>query len=126
MKDTLSRKEFLKQLSLICLGVVGAGSLFSGCGSDKGEQAGTQGGEAPEASAPQADPCADLTGLSETDINIRKNFQYVGKSEKPDQYCNNCQFWIPPEGDQFCGGCQIIKGPINPKGWCQQWVARQS
>jgi hypothetical protein len=36
---------------------------------------------------------------------------------KDGQRCDNCQFWIPPEGDGP-GGCKVVEGDIAPEAWC--------
>jgi len=43
---------------------------------------------------------------------------------KGDQRCDNCQFWISPEGDGP-GQCQIVEGDIDPNGWCNLWAKQQ-
>ncbi len=36
------------------------------------------------------------------------------------QRCEICLQFLPP------GQCQIVQGPINPKGWCQFFAAREN
>ena len=36
------------------------------------------------------------------------------------QYCDNCLFWQPARE-----GCSLFpQNSVEPKGWCQSWVAR--
>jgi hypothetical protein len=125
--NQLSRKEFLKRLGALGLGVFGATSLLNACG----------GGDKPAAEKPMAepktaepqmsaaeDPCGDLSGLTEAEINMRSQFKYVAQTPEAGKNCSNCALYIAPAEGAECGGCQIIKGPINPNGWCMQWVQK--
>lgn len=123
MDNAISRKEFLQRLSLLGLSVFGAAGVLNSCGSSDNGGGQTQKPVTPPPAA-EKDPCGDTTGLTETDLNIRKNFQYVAKSTDPSKVCDNCQFWKAPEAGAFCGGCQIIQGPMNPKGYCNQWLQK--
>jgi hypothetical protein len=120
MSDKLNRREFLLKLSALGLGAFGAGTLMNACG--KKEE------PAPKASQPAmeetADPCADLSGLTEEEKQLRVTFEYVAKTPFPEKHCTNCGFWIEPEAGAACGGCKVIKGPIHPKGYCKSWVAK--
>jgi hypothetical protein len=51
-----------------------------------------------------------------------KNSVQYQPDPKGDQRCDNCQFWIPPEGGSDMGGCQIVQGEIHPSGWCNLWA----
>jgi hypothetical protein len=68
--------------------------------------------------------CNDLSGLTEADIQMRQTLQYVDESPEPEKLCSNCQLFIAPEGDAACGGCQVIKGPIAPGGYCTSWAQK--
>lgn len=123
MKREMSRRGFLRSIPLYGFGAYSIlGSLS--CGSNESNQADTA--SQPKMEKPESDPCSDLTGLAEADLNIRKTFEYAAKSPVPEKVCDNCQFWVVPEAGAQCGGCQIIKGPINPKGYCKQWVAKSA
>ena len=120
MKKEISRSQFIQRLSMLGLGAVGLGGVLSGCGSDNETQSGAE----TQAKTAAPDPCADLAGLTEADLNIRKTFEYVAETPIPEKLCDNCQFWTVPAAGSPCGGCQIIKGPIHYKGYCKQWVAK--
>lgn len=120
MSDELNRREFLLKLSTLGLGAFGVGTLMNACG--KKEE------PAPESSQPAmeeaADPCADLSGLTEEEKQLRVTFEYVTKTPIQEKRCDNCGFWIEPEAGAACGGCKVIKGPIHPEGYCKSWVAQ--
>jgi hypothetical protein len=37
---------------------------------------------------------------------------------KNGQTCDSCANWIPGPRPDAPGACQVVEGPINPKGWC--------
>ena len=120
MSDRLNRREFLQKMSLLGLGVFGAGSLLNACG--KTEES------APKTSAPAvqqtADPCADLSGVPDDQKQLRVTFEYVPKSPDPEKHCKNCGFWVEPAAGSPCGGCKLFQGPVNPAGYCKSWVIK--
>jgi hypothetical protein len=124
MKDEkVSRKDFLKQLGMFGAVSVGASSILSACGGGGGdqEQSGNGGGGMQEKAATE-DPCTDVSGLTDQEKQTRKQFQYVGESPNPEKLCSNCALYTKPEGDNPCGGCTLVKGPINPDGYCTAWA----
>jgi hypothetical protein len=112
VKETISRKEFLQRCALMGIAVAGGGSLLAGCGG---------GGDSNQTTG-EDDPCGDATGLNESDLQMRSSLKYVAKSTEPDKDCANCKFYQVVEGSE-CGGCQLFKGPVNPKGYCTSWFA---
>lgn len=106
MKNKINRKEFLKKLPLLGLTIVGGGFILQNCAKSKTDE----------------DPCADLSKLSEEEKQTRKDFEYVSKSQFPDKLCDNCELWVAPEEGTICGGCEIMEGPIHPKGYCNVWA----
>lgn len=135
-----TRKEFLSEVSKWSA-VVAGGAWLSACGSssEQSENYSQQDGDAPLAMQQEAeeeikeesrmndlagtDGCNDLSGLTEREISIREQLQYVAQSENAEQVCKNCRFWLPAQPGDNCGGCQLIKGPIHPNGWCASWAA---
>ncbi len=107
--NSISRKAFLGKISMLGLAGAGAGVFLKGCGN---------GEEATEA----ADPCADLSGLSESDIQLRETLQYVAETPNPEERCDNCEYWIDDQHGPQCGGCTLFAGPVHPAGWCVSWV----
>ena len=106
MKNKINRKEFLKQLPILGIALFGSGLFLQSCSKSKTEE----------------DPCSDLSKLTEDEKETRKDFEYVSKSPYPEKLCDNCELWLAPEEGNFCGGCEIMEGPIHPKGYCNAWV----
>ncbi|MBI38910.1 MAG: high-potential iron-sulfur protein [Leptospiraceae bacterium] len=111
--DKYSRKDFLKRGLVAGAAIAGAGTFLSYCRKP-----------ADEGSDQAALSCDDTTGLSEADIATRTQNGYVDISSKAGQTCSNCALYTQPTGGSSCGGCQAVKGPINPAGWCNLWVAQ--
>lgn len=123
MDNKMNRKEFLQKLGL--LGIVGVGgtAVLNSCGGESKEAAKPP---APAAAKTGDDPCGDLTGLTDIDKATRKNLQYAAKSTDPKKECDICNFWVKPEAGNTCGACQLVKGPINPKGSCISFAPKQT
>lgn len=127
-KKELSRRDFLIRSGALGAVALGSGAILSACGGGQ-EQA-----EAPaamEEPAMESEPmmaeagCSDLSGLSEADVQMRQTLQYVEASADPEKTCANCMLFVAPEEGAACGGCQIIKGPIAPGGFCTSWSPKQ-
>lgn len=43
---------------------------------------------------------------------------------KNGQQCDQCQHWIPGANANAQGTCQVVAGPISPKGWCVAFVKK--
>lgn len=109
--DKVSRRSVLRLLgSTPALAAIGASGLsvgIAGCGKKT-----------------EPDSCSDVGALSEPEKMARSALQYSDKSPFPDKRCQICNlFQAPPSPDQ-CGSCQIVKGPIHPKGYCTGFVAK--
>jgi hypothetical protein len=113
-----SRRVFLRRA--LALGAAGAGGgvLLSACGGDGDGGDGESGG----GESGGGGVTCDTSGLTQEEKKQRQRFQYVAQTEKPNERCNNCQFWKPDQVEGECGGCQLFPGPVNPKGWCNSWV----
>lgn len=134
----ITRKKFLANAGMFSLSAVVGGTWLSSCASPSGqpeqESATDIPAQDPESNTSDAAPmgseteaCNDLSGLSEQEVSQREQLQYVAQSPKEEQICANCQFWQPSEDEATaCGGCQLIKGPIHPNGWCQTWSPKQT
>lgn len=140
----MDRRRFLSRLGMLS----GFGLLFSskdliGAGNERFQQApgseqatqkapGTSSNKEASASSSNGKEqaaasdftCTDVSGLDEQQRKTREALQYVDDSPKEDQRCNNCQFYVPPEGEAQCGTCQTVPGPIHPQGYCLAWVAK--
>jgi hypothetical protein len=132
--DTINRKDFFKKMGALGVAAFSASALVSACsGSESGKTASNDTPAPPAPAAPEApakatadDPCSDLTGLSEADIKGREALGYIAESNVDGQVCTNCNFWQEPAEGSPCGGCQLMKGPIHPDGWCKSWFAKKA
>lgn len=106
----MDRKNFFKQFGLMGAVAVGAGALLTACGGGSEKTA--------------VDPCTDLTGLTQGDLDMRNNLGYVEKTTVDGQNCANCQLLKAPEGGSSCSGCLLFKGPVTQDGWCKSWVVK--
>lgn len=132
MKAKMTRGEFLRSLLLIGFGAAGSGALIASCsggGEDSTQTASQPKQSRPKASKPVAsdDPCADVSGLTDTELQMRnETLKYVAKTPDPAKRCDNCKFWTPAAEGAACGGCELIKGPINPEGYCTSWFVQDT
>jgi hypothetical protein len=75
--------------------------------------------------SPAALNCTDVTGLSPADVTVRTSLAYSDVSMEAGKSCTSCQQFVPPPaGVTACGTCKVVKGPINPKGYCKSFVAK--
>ncbi|MET0283687.1 MAG: high-potential iron-sulfur protein [Polyangiales bacterium] len=70
------------------------------------------------------DGCTDLTGLTEGEKTARAALQYTDRSMQNDKRCDLCSFYQPVADAAACGGCQLVKGPIHPKGYCTAFAVK--
>jgi hypothetical protein len=68
--------------------------------------------------------CTDTSGLAPTDISIRTSLGYVDTSVEAGKSCSSCQQFVPSPAAGACGTCKVVKGPINPNGYCKSYVAK--
>lgn len=124
-KQNSSRREFLQKLTVFGTAGIVTPIVISACGG--GDGGAGQGGTDEATAVNDANfSCTDTSGLTEQEIQMRENAEYVDATPNPDQYCANCELFEPPAGDAECGGCQVIQGPIHPDGYCTLWVAQQA
>lgn len=102
MNEKLSRRDVLQKSA--ALGVL---VVAGGCGKAE----------------PKALSCTDTMSLSAADAQVRTSLAYVDTSTEPGKHCSNCQQFLPAAPD-VCGACKIVKGPINPGGYCKSFVAK--
>ena len=68
--------------------------------------------------------CVDTMGLSPDEVAARVNtLAYVDKSPYPDKLCSGCLQYQPAMQGQ-CGSCKVVKGPINPAGYCKSFAPK--
>lgn len=69
--------------------------------------------------------CTDTTGLAAADVTTRTSLGYTDVSTEVGKSCTNCQQFVPTS-PTTCGTCKVLKGPINPKGYCKSFVLKPS
>lgn len=111
MSDGITRRDMMKRSLLVLGAAAGAGAVLSGCGDDDGGGGG------------DGLTCTDTSGLTEQEIQLRQQQEYTDSSPFEDKVCDNCRFWQAPSQPDSCGTCQVVKGPIHPKGHCKLWAA---
>ncbi len=112
-----SRRAFLQRMSF----AAAAGSVFASCRSESAQEAGIA--TMNVASSERASiSCTDVSKLTEQQIQTRKLLQYVDESPHAEKRCDNCRLFVAPDEGEKCGGCQVVPGPIHPKGYCTAWI----
>src|SRR6185437_95598 len=105
MDEKLSRRDVLqKSAAFGILAAFGAGA--AACKSE-----------------PAKLSCVDTTSLSSADAMVRTSLSYVDNSMEPGKNCQKCQQFLPG-APNACGGCKVLKGPINPSGYCKSFAAK--
>lgn len=68
--------------------------------------------------------CTDTSALKPDELTVRTTTAaYVENAPDPAKKCSGCVQYQP--GPQnACGSCKVVKGPINPEGYCKLWVAK--
>ncbi|HXV42272.1 MAG TPA: high-potential iron-sulfur protein, partial [Anaerolineae bacterium] len=125
-QSAFSRRNFLKRAVFIGAAGLMVPGLLSACGNEGAAQRTetASSGNSPEKEANVVAACAATAELSTIDSATRKSLNYVDESPEPEKFCANCRFFKQPEADAVCGGCEIVGGPIAPKGYCNTWVAQ--
>jgi hypothetical protein len=72
----------------------------------------------------EPDSCQDVAALSDADKATRTALQYVDRAPDKERRCALCTYWQPPKDPADCGGCQLVKGPIHPNGYCSSFAAK--
>ncbi|HEY6880664.1 MAG TPA: high-potential iron-sulfur protein [Polyangiales bacterium] len=103
MRKTLNRRETIRLLVVTPLMAAG----LSACGKKS-----------------EPDSCSDVSALSDGEKSARSALQYTDKSPQADKHCDVCNFYQPAGDPAACGGCQLVKGPIHPKGYCTAFAAK--
>ena len=116
MAKTNSRRNFIRKYFLAGTAIFGGGLIFTRCNSKKQEDNGQE----------ELTSCSDLSGVSESEIAKREGFGYVEKTPIPENRCDNCALYIPPEGDEKCGECVLFKGPVYSEAYCTYWAPQTS
>lgn len=108
----MGRREAAKRALMVFGAAAIAPSMLTACG---GEEGGGGGGGGLT--------CTDTAGLAPAEVSTRQSQHYVDASPHADKHCNNCRFYTAGAAGQ-CGTCQVLRGPINPEGYCDLWAAQ--
>jgi hypothetical protein len=108
--DKLSRRRVLRVLGAVpvILGAAGGG-LLAACGKKT-----------------EPDSCTDVMALGDAEKAARSALQYVDKSPQADKRCELCSLFQASSDPATCASCQVVKGPIHPKGYCTAFAAKPS
>jgi hypothetical protein len=113
-----TRRKFLQRILEGSGLILMAGLMVASC--DKAEKQ----ADSLEEKRSSADPCSDLSDISEKDIAVREKLGYVKQSPLPDNQCQNCNLYLPPKEGQACGGCMLFKGPVYASAYCTYWAPK--
>lgn len=119
--EGITRRQFVQTAATGAVSALTLGALLSACKSETGGATAEKQGEQKAAEL----DCTDVSALNEGEKKTRESLQYVDKSPHAGKTCANCQLFQPPAGGTGCGGCTVVKGPINPAGYCNSWVQKQ-
>ncbi|HYH57204.1 MAG TPA: high-potential iron-sulfur protein [Anseongella sp.] len=119
MNGIYSRRKFIR-------GALFSGPVLLGTGLIAGLAAGACGRgkktENAEGDSTPVNSCEDFSGVSQEELEKRKNLGYVEESPIPDNQCQNCNLWLPPAEGKECGGCTLFKGPVYASAYCTYWA----
>lgn len=101
-----NRKELSRRDAVRTLVVLAAGSAVMACHKETKQLS-----------------CTDTSALSSDDATMRKTLEYVDQTPAPPKQCDACQLY-KAAAPETCGGCTVLKGPINPKGYCKSFVQK--
>ncbi len=117
-----NRRDFLKRFSAASAVGIGASTVLAACGGGESAE--------PAASAPAAAPaasgCMDTSGLTEQEVGMRNSLAYVDVTPDAAKNCLNCSLYLAASAGAACGGCNLLKGPIAPNGYCISWAPAQT
>ncbi len=117
MEKNITRKNFLKKISIGGVLIIGGGTLISACGDSNEKQQ--------EQLSKNANlPCSDVSGLTDSELATRTSNDYTSASPYNDKFCGTCNLFIMPKEGKQCGSCQVVKGPISPQGYCKLWIKK--
>ena len=78
-----------------------------------------------EARAQAALNCKSKIPVDPVATQMRRNLQYMEKSNQPGKKCITC---VQFEAGKYkeCGGCKLFAGAVNPDGSCLSWAAKKA
>lgn len=113
----IDRRAFLRRAAKIGLATMAAPSVLAVIACQRKQN--SDGVEIGEIAS-----CDGTAILTNEEQAQRRDLNYVEQAENEKQSCDTCIRFIPPDNNAQCGACGVISGPINPKGYCDDWEAR--
>lgn len=108
----INRKDFLKRAAILGASTVSFTAFLESCGGNN--------------KPVENDPCGDTSKLTAAELQTRETFMYTGKSPYEDKVCSICSYYVAPKANEHCATCEVVKGPINPMGYCNSFVKKQA
>src|SRR5262245_29572654 len=68
---------------------------------------------------PKVFVCNDAPNLSPEESSGRGAVNYSDVAPDPAKDCSKCRRFVAGPSNDSCGTCQVVKGPIHPKGTCR-------
>lgn len=132
----MENKIVTRRRALKVIGMTTGGLVLVGCKAEDAKTSAGGGAKPAPQKAPASKPAAAAApaaaaddckvDVPESQLKLRQTLQYVEKTEKEGQQCNNCLQYIAPEAGKKCGGCKLFAGPVQPAGYCLSWAAKAS
>lgn len=120
MDEKTTRKDFLGKALGLGAAALTLGSAVS-CGRHKADTPAVSDGANGDSDY-QPTSCDDLTGVDQSELDKRETYGYVEETPYPDNRCDNCSLYIPPEEEDGCGGCVLFQGPVFDDAYCDYWA----
>lgn len=87
----------------------------------------SSGGGGDGSDVPEAYRTATSIGGQQRDPDSLSSQSAVSYRDSPqgDMQCSNCQYYIEDKNDDGLGACTLVKGKVDPEGYCTTWVEYQ-
>jgi High potential iron-sulfur protein len=106
MSNHLARRDVFQPFAALSLAVFAPGALLTLAACSKSAN------------------CSEAPGLSADELKAREDTaQYQDQSMDATKHCALCSLFVAPT-QTGCGACKVLKGPINPNGYCKLYVAK--
>ena len=103
MSNRLARRDVFRPFAALSLAVIAPAAL---------------------AACSKSVTCSEAPGLSPDELKAREETaQYQDQSMDATKHCSQCSLFVAPT-QAGCGACKVLKGPINPNGYCKLYVAK--
>jgi hypothetical protein len=112
MIESYPRRKFVAQCFRSGALLFSAGLIVEACSKKESSQENQK----------ATDACDDFSGVSEAELEKRKQFAYVKQAPDTLKQCNSCKLYLPPKQGDKCGGCLLFKGPVDAGGSCTYWA----